>query len=209
QITMAMMTDQCSINPDGLAVNIKVIESTFNEYWRMVKNIIFIWMLILLKMKTLSEPLSGIYKGEAAIGIAQFTTSATTKFEAFPQDGKTKYICINLTDKIQKENTVPGIITDLDVIIRHKCITTFFDGLTNDLDSTYGFKTKGGLLENYEKAIISLLLAAAANAVIYLMSQTGSSNVFSEGLFVFSRNAFSTTFSFSDVDSKPEFSLPR
>ncbi|CAG8784551.1 26167_t:CDS:2, partial [Racocetra persica] len=281
QITMAMMTDQCSISPDGLTVSIKVIGSTFNEYGEKY----YIQMdANFVKDKNLSEPLSGINKGiEAAIGIAQFTTSATTRFEALSQDDKTKYfdtllneisekvpvrrdrlttdgnfqyvysgydsnikniqfsIRINLTDKVQRENTVPGIVKDLDNMIRYKSITTFSNGLTNDLDSTYGFKTKGGLLGDYEKAIIPLFLAAAANSVVYLMSQTGNkkeaeqlgkkgnkaegmvknlkekadkshikvvANVFSGGLFVFSHSAFSTTFSFSDVNSKPEFSLP-
>ncbi|CAG8495555.1 24979_t:CDS:2 [Gigaspora margarita] len=110
-----------------------------------------------------------------------------------------------------------------------------YNGLYCDYD------TLGGLLGDYGKAIIPMILAASANGVIYFISQTGSAkeanrlnetrnkageiteninqkastfnikmaaNLFSGGLFVFSHSAFSTTFSFSDVNSKPEFKFP-
>ncbi|CAG8513995.1 7988_t:CDS:2, partial [Cetraspora pellucida] len=59
QRTMATMNDQCSISSDGLTVNIKLLESTFNEfgekyYIQLDSNFV--------KDKNLSEPLSGIDK---------------------------------------------------------------------------------------------------------------------------------------------------
>ncbi|CAG8572947.1 7572_t:CDS:2 [Gigaspora rosea] len=136
--------------------------------------------------------------------------------------------------ELSRNVNISGLYCDLvSVGLGHVC--------TLVIDSSSTPTTSSGLLGDYGKAIIPLILAASANGVIYFMSQTGNvneanqlnetrnkagdlteninqkaskfnlkmaANLFSGGLFVFSHSAFSTTFSFSDVNSKPEFKLP-
>ncbi|CAG8465589.1 1060_t:CDS:10, partial [Cetraspora pellucida] len=118
--------------------------------------------------------------------------------------------------KIDNYTTVPGIVSDLDKMIRNKRITTFSDGLTNDLDETYGFRPKGNILGDYKFEIIPLFSAGAGNLLIYIFSQFSSDsdnfkqmlNVVSSGLFTATHTSFSGIFAFSDAKDYPLLSLP-
>ncbi|RIB25461.1 hypothetical protein C2G38_2067362 [Gigaspora rosea] len=141
-------------------------------------------------------------------------------------------ISINLTTSSQKGNSVPGVISDLNNMIKYKSITTFSSGLTDDLDSTYGFKEKGNLFDEFKNMIATFSVGSLVNAVLYGISQRAKNdnepdengqtnykdhannqalrmlNGLTGGLFVTSHSFFLTRFSFVDANSKPEFSLP-
>ncbi|CAG8492389.1 5075_t:CDS:2 [Gigaspora margarita] len=100
-------------------------------------------------------------------------------------DGNYQYISINsnentqfaiyvnkISPKLDSNATVPGIISDLNNMIKYKRITTFSYGLTNDLDENYGFKPKGDKLGDYKKEIISFVTVAAVNFIVYNFSQS-------------------------------------
>ncbi|CAG8468274.1 17254_t:CDS:10 [Cetraspora pellucida] len=118
--------------------------------------------------------------------------------------------------KIDNYTTVPGIVSDLDKMIRNKRITTFSNGLTNDLDETYGFKPRGNILGDYKFEIIPLFSAGAGNLLVYIFSQFSSDsddfkqmlNVVSSGLFTATHTSFSGIFAFSDAKNYPLLSLP-
>ncbi|RIB22651.1 hypothetical protein C2G38_2140120 [Gigaspora rosea] len=220
-----------------------IIGSTFNQkgeiyYMQMDANFV--------RDKTLYEPLRGIYEGiinyksknqpllseEAAISLACITKDATLKFEIRSEllttDGNYQYISINYenntirvnkTDPSKDKTTVPGIVSDLNNMIKYKTIITFADGLTNDLDETCGLKPKDDIFGDYKNQIIPFFAIAAVNFVLYTLSQFGGKsesedliqmiNIATSGLFSATHSSFSSIFAFSDVSSYPPFILPR
>ncbi|KAF0511347.1 hypothetical protein F8M41_018265 [Gigaspora margarita] len=140
-----------------------------------------------------------------------------------------QYISINFIDSLQfairvnktnskldNNNTVPGIVSDIDDMIRNKRITTFGDGITNDLDDTYGFSPRGDLFGDYKDKIIPFLSIAAVNTFLYISTRSNKEmpegltqviNTASAGLFSASHTTFSSIFSFSDVNNYPAFSI--
>ncbi|CAG8615365.1 10352_t:CDS:2, partial [Scutellospora calospora] len=139
-------------------------------------------------------------------------------------------IRVNMTNKKSPENSVPGVVSDLDNMITYKSITTFSSGLTNDLDQTYGFKSSGGLWGDHKGQLIPIFLAFGLNILLYGYSLkntkhdfedeedlpeekeedlAGTLNFITGGLLVGAHSGLTTTFTFSDSNSKPEFSIPR
>ncbi|CAG8776704.1 7823_t:CDS:2 [Gigaspora margarita] len=126
-------------------------------------------------------------------------------------------IRVNKTNsRLDNNNTVPGIVSDIKDMIRNKKITTFNDGITNDLDDSYGFKPKGDIFGDYKDKIIPFLSIAAVNTFLYISSRSNNEmpegltqviNTASAGLFSASHTTFSSIFSFSDVNNYPGFSI--
>ncbi|CAG8763016.1 15747_t:CDS:2, partial [Dentiscutata heterogama] len=101
-------------------------------------------------------------------------------------------------------------------MIINKKITTFGDGITNDLDDTYGFREPGDILGDYKDKIIPFLSIAAVNGILYLASRSNKPvpdnykqmlNTATAGLFSASHTSFSGIFSFQDVNNYPGFSV--
>ncbi|CAG8682756.1 6535_t:CDS:2, partial [Dentiscutata heterogama] len=144
--------------------------------------------------------------------------------------GSPQYISINSIENVQfsirvnktipkldKNNTVPGIVSDIDDMIKNKKVTTFSDGITNDLDENFGFKKPNSILGDYKDKIIPFVSAAAVNTILYLASRSNKQvpdqfkqmlNTFTTGLFTASHTSLSSIFSFQDVNNYPKFSLP-
>ncbi|CAG8540864.1 6176_t:CDS:2, partial [Dentiscutata heterogama] len=126
-------------------------------------------------------------------------------------------IRVNKTNpKLDKNYTVPAIVSDIDDMIINKKVTRFSDGVTNDLDETFGFQRPNSILGDYKDKIIPFVSAAAANAVLYLASRSNKPvpdqykqmlNTFTAGLFTASHTSLSSIFSFQDVNNYPVFSL--
>ncbi|CAG8802473.1 23097_t:CDS:2, partial [Racocetra persica] len=149
--------------------------------------------------------------------------------ELLSTDNNYQYISINSKEnaqfairvgktnpKIDNHTTVPGIISDLNNMIRYKRITTFSSGLTNDLDETYGFRPKGDLIGDYKDKIIPFFAAGGVNLMLYIFSQFSSKsedfkqtlNIVSGGVFTATHTSFSSIFAFSDAKGYPFLSLP-
>ncbi|CAG8529663.1 5130_t:CDS:2 [Gigaspora margarita] len=109
-----------------------------------------------------------------------------------------------------------GVVSDLNIMIKHKRITTFSNGLANDLDGTYGFQPQPNIFDNYKKEIIIFFITAAMNFLLYVSTQSSKSksnieqkiNLAAAGLFVFNQSSFSGIFAFSSASSYPKFSSP-
>ncbi|RIB08550.1 hypothetical protein C2G38_2211387 [Gigaspora rosea] len=126
-------------------------------------------------------------------------------------------IRVNKTNsKLDNNNTVPGIVSDIKQMIINKKITTFADGITNDLDDTFGFKQRVDMFGDYKNQIIPFVSIAAGNTILYLSSRSNSEvpdqfkqfiNTVSSGLFSASHTTFSSIFSFSDVNNYLQFNI--
>lgn len=55
-------------------------------------------------------------------------------------------LIVNLPNSTQNDNTVSGVVSDLNTMITYKMVTKFCVGLTDDLDSTFGLKPSGKLI---------------------------------------------------------------
>ncbi|CAG8501584.1 21001_t:CDS:2, partial [Racocetra persica] len=62
-------------------------------------------------------------------------------------------LIVNLPNSAQHENTVLGVVSDLDTMITYKIATEFSIGLTNDLDSTFGLQPSGELIIFFKGAV--------------------------------------------------------
>ncbi|CAG8771669.1 23368_t:CDS:2, partial [Racocetra persica] len=60
-------------------------------------------------------------------------------------------IKINVKSQDLDENTVDSVVLDIYTMITYKQITTFFNGLTNDLDASYGFEVMEKIIEAFMK----------------------------------------------------------
>ncbi|RIB21037.1 hypothetical protein C2G38_2140865 [Gigaspora rosea] len=125
-------------------------------------------------------------------------------------------IRVNKTNSNLDNNTVPGIVSDINIMIQNKKITTFGDGITNDLDDTFGFKERKDIFGDYKDQIVPFLSIAAVNTFLYLSTRSKKTvpdslvqiiNTASAGLFSASHTTFSSIFSFSDVNNYAAFSI--
>ncbi|KAF0467599.1 hypothetical protein F8M41_025967 [Gigaspora margarita] len=126
-------------------------------------------------------------------------------------------IRVNKPDsKLDNYNTVPGIVSDIKDMILNKKITTFANGLTNDLDDTFGFRPRNYIFNIYKKEIIYFFILSAMNFLLYVFTLSSKSkpnlkqkiNLFTVGLFVVSHSSFSGIFAFSSTSNYPAFSIP-
>ncbi|CAG8535322.1 13910_t:CDS:2, partial [Dentiscutata heterogama] len=62
-------------------------------------------------------------------------------------------LIVNLPNPSQNDKNIPGVISDLDTMITYKMVTDFSFGLTNDLDSSFGFKSSGELIISFKDVI--------------------------------------------------------
>ncbi|KAF0511341.1 hypothetical protein F8M41_018259 [Gigaspora margarita] len=126
-------------------------------------------------------------------------------------------IRVNKTNSnLDNNNTVPGIVSDIKNMILNKKITTFANGITNDLDDTFGFRQRVDMFGDYKNKIIPFVSIAAGNTFLYISSRSKTDvpgdlkqiiNTASAGLFSASHTTFSSIFSFSDVNNYPAFSV--
>ncbi|RIB09143.1 hypothetical protein C2G38_2268668 [Gigaspora rosea] len=122
----------------------------------------------------------------------------------------------NTNPKLDNNNTVPGIVSDLKNMIMYKHITTFSNGSTNDLDDTYEPQQTNSILGDYKSQIIPFIVVGIGNLVLYIYSQYGTTeydklklmiNVVTGGLFTASHTSFSSIFAFSNIGNHPELSV--
>ncbi|KAF0526279.1 hypothetical protein F8M41_014110 [Gigaspora margarita] len=113
QRVSATMNDFCKINPDGLTINIKIINSTFNEYDEQY----FVTMdhNFVQNIKQ-DEPVKGIHDDNVIIGSVLLTQEASKKFENL-ETNQSAYID-NLLNEVAKK-----------VPINRSCIRT--DNITH------------------------------------------------------------------------------
>ncbi|CAG8628027.1 4643_t:CDS:2, partial [Dentiscutata heterogama] len=80
--------------------------------------------------------------------------SSDKKFQPFDEFGQIA-ISIRIDLPNNTENTVPGVFSNLNKMILYKNITTFCTGMTNDLNSTFGFRPVVSGDDSYGKVMIS------------------------------------------------------
>ncbi|CAG8680319.1 10861_t:CDS:2, partial [Dentiscutata heterogama] len=83
--------------------------------------------------------------------------SSDEKFQNFDEFGQI-VISIRIDLPInENENTVPGVFSNLNSMILHKNITIFSAGVTNDLNSTLGFRPVESLWDQFKSQIIGAI----------------------------------------------------
>ncbi|CAG8667477.1 20958_t:CDS:10, partial [Cetraspora pellucida] len=93
--------------------------------------------------------------------------SSDKKFQYFDEFGQIAIsIRIDLPTN-ETENTVPGVFSNLNNMILYKGITTFYTGVTNDLNSTLGFQPQEGPWDKFKLQIIAAIATFVIICLFY------------------------------------------
>ncbi|CAG8544555.1 3296_t:CDS:10 [Cetraspora pellucida] len=79
-------------------------------------------------------------------------------------------LIVNSPNPAQNENTVLGVVSNLDTMITDKAVTEFSIGLTNDLDSTFGLKPSGIMLSAWNEYFVQVIVAIIIYIIFCLLS---------------------------------------
>ncbi|CAG8574115.1 3771_t:CDS:2, partial [Cetraspora pellucida] len=161
--------------------------------------------------------------------LQEISVKLPVRRELLTIEGTYQYITINSISNLQfairvnqtvqtldNYNTVTGLVLDLNNMIKHKEITVFSNGLTNDLDETYGFRPEDNIFGVHKKEIIIYFTIAAVNIVLYILSRLNKLelgdlkekiNIATSGLFSASYPSLASIFAFSDTNNYEIYGL--